>query len=124
MENKFSEDIQKNVDIILENIQKWNKLFHIKCEFFLEGWAIFLKEKNLYPRKIVIFKPYDTIYHTIKSYELNISPSDIDEHEELIAIDNIKSVSELMRELREIIYGKDLFHSAQRILEDGIKKTT
>jgi len=59
MENKFSPNIKSEVEDILKNLDFWNNYFSINLEFYFDGWAIFLKEKNLYPRCIVIFKSYN-----------------------------------------------------------------
>ena len=71
MENKYSIKTQKEINYILENISIWKDLFFIQTEFFIDGWALYLKEKTIYARKIVIFK--SNSQYSIKSFEIHLN---------------------------------------------------
>ncbi|MFX1275163.1 MAG: hypothetical protein ACFFBP_09765 [Promethearchaeota archaeon] len=109
MENKYQDDIQKEINLILERIRSWKNLFFIASEYYFDGWSIILKEKNAYPRRIVIFKSYLTNSYSIKSFEIHFDTNHKEKHEELYFVDKIRTPEEVLREIKEIIYGKDLF---------------
>ena len=86
----------------------WKELFDIKIEFYFDGWAIFLREKNCFPRSIVIFRSYEKNSYSIKSFEVNLKDYIKEEFKELYFVYNIENKDILLTELKEIIYGKDL----------------
>ena len=110
MEHKFSPETQKEINAVLDNLKEWKKLFSIKVNYFYEGWAIYLKEKSIYPRSIVIFKSYSKAYYSIKSFEIN-STKEKEIFKELYANEKIDTLSALFSEVKEIIYGKDVLGS-------------
>lgn len=121
MENKYSLEIQKEIDDILNNIDAWKDLFFINYEFYYDGWAIFLKEKNIYPRKIVIFKSYSKNSYSIKSFEIHFNNNiKKEKFKELYSKKNIENKKKLLNELKEIIYGKDLLFLASKIYYNQI----
>jgi hypothetical protein len=112
MEKKFSPDIQKEIDIILEKAQFWKNLFNITLEYYYDGWAVFLREKNIYPRCIVIFKSYEKNQYCIKSYDIYLQNYTKEKYQELYSIENIQNYDDVIKELKDIIYGKDLGNQA------------
>jgi len=119
MINKFSEEIQKEIEGILNKIQVWNALFNIKLEFYYDGWAVFLKEKNLYLRCIVIFKANESEQYSIKSYNVYLQNYKKEKYQEIYSIENINNQDDVLKELRDIIYGKDLGNQASKIYNDA-----
>ena len=114
MENKFSSLVKNEVDSVLKGFDLWKNLFFINHEFFLDGWAIFLKEKLSYPRKIVIFKSYEKNTYSIKSFEIRHNNEIEERNCELYFKENIESQEELLKEVKQIIYGKDLLQKASQ----------
>ena len=110
MDRKFSLETQNEVNAVLDNLTEWKKLFSINVDYFYEGWAIYLKEKSIYPRNIVIFKSYSENYYSIKSFEIR-SSNKKEFFEELYVNEKIETLLELNAEVKEIIYGKDLLGS-------------
>ncbi|MFX0046805.1 MAG: hypothetical protein ACFE8G_01430 [Candidatus Hermodarchaeota archaeon] len=110
MEHKFSTETQKEVNMVLDKLTEWKKLFSIKMDYFYEGWAIYLKEKSIYPRSIVIFKSYSKDYYSIKSFEI-YSNNKKEFFKELYVNEKIKTISNLYSEVKEVIYGKDILGS-------------
>lgn len=115
MNNKFSTEIQAEINDIISKIQNWKNFFNYKIEFYFDGWAIFLREKNAYPRYITIFKSYSTHTYSIKSFEVNLKDFQKEEFKELYYIDNISTKNDLLKELKDIIYGKDLIQEASEL---------
>ena len=115
MENKFDIKIKEEINYILKRIDQWKELFFIDIKFFIEGWSIFLKEKNPYPRNIVIFKPYEKICYTIKSFGVQMTQHNCEKYKEIYSIENIKSQKDLFDELKGIIFGKDLLNDILKI---------
>ncbi len=115
MNKKFSPDTQTEINDILNNIQNWNNFFNSKIEFYFDGWAIFLREKFTYPRVITIFKSYNTSTYSIKSFEVTLKNLQTEEHKEIYSNEDIKSKSDLLKELKDIIYGKDLIQEASKL---------
>ncbi len=122
MEYKFSPKIKNEIDGILKEISFWNEFFSINFDFYFDGWAIFLKEKNLYPRSIVIFKSYTTNSYSIKSFEVHLNYSKKEEFNEIFSVENIRNQSLLLKELKEIIYGKDILNNASKIYKNRFLK--
>ena len=120
MKNKFSKEIQDEIDDLLSKIQKWKNLFEIRIEYYYDGWGIFLREKNLYPRSIIIFKSYKDNIYSIKSFEIHLKDYQKELYKELFSNDNISNVSDLVVELKEVIYGKDLTEEASRIFNNSL----
>ena len=118
MSNKFSPEIQKEIENLLEKAQIWKNLFNIKLEFYYDGWAVFLKEKNIYPRCIVIFKSYENNQYSIKSYDIYLQNYKKEKYQELYSIENLRNQVDLIKELRDIIYGKDLGNQALQIYNE------
>ena len=110
MEHKFSLETQKEVNAVLDNLEEWKNLFSIKVDYFYEGWAIYLKEKSIYPRSIVIFKSYSKDYYSIKSFEIN-STIEREIFKELYVNEKIDTLSALYYEVKQVIYGKDVLGS-------------
>ncbi|TKJ22534.1 MAG: hypothetical protein CEE43_06490 [Promethearchaeota archaeon Loki_b32] len=115
MNNKFSPEIQAEINDIISKIQNWKNFFNYKIEFYFDGWAIFLREKNAYPRYITIFKSYKTRTFSIKSFEVYLKDFQKEEFKELYSIDNISTKNDLLKELKDIIYGKDLIQEASKL---------
>lgn len=115
MNNKFSPEIQAEINDIIGKIQNWKNFFHYNIEFYFDGWAIFLREKNAYPRYITIFKSYNTHTYSIKSFEVYLKDFQKEEFKELYSIDNISTKNDLLKELKDIIYGKDLIQEASKL---------
>ena len=120
MENKYSIQTQKEIDSLFIQLQVWKDLFYFKLEYHVDGWAIILDEKNAYPRKIVIFKPFHKDVYSIKSFEVRQNNGRKDVHEELYFNDRINKLDELVHEVREIIYGKDLMNIASKKYQENI----
>ncbi|MFW9882598.1 MAG: hypothetical protein ACFFG0_56775 [Candidatus Thorarchaeota archaeon] len=118
MKNKFSIKTQTEIDALLERLQEWKEFFEVKTELFFDGWAISLREKSAYPRSIVIFRSYDANSYSIKSFEILFKNYHKEEYNELYSIDNINNINSLVKEIREIIYGKDLIKEASKIYND------
>jgi hypothetical protein len=118
MTNKFSEEIQNEIERIFNKIQVWKDLFNIKLEFYYDGWAIFLKEKNLYPRCIVIFKSNENNHYSIKSYNVYLQNYKKEDYQEIYSIEHLNNQDDVIKELREIIYGKDLGSQVLKIYND------
>ena len=108
MESKYSPEIQSEINHLLDSIQVYSSYFSIKVEYFIDGFALFLSEKNLYPRRIVIFKSYNNDFFSIKSFEVNLRYNQKEEINELYSISNLDTIDKVMKELKEIIYGKDI----------------
>jgi len=114
MDYKNNLKTEKEVNIVLNKLDEWKNLFSIKVDYFYEGWAIYLKEKNIYPRSIVIFKSYSENYYSIKSFEIH-SNKEKEIFKELYANEKIDTILNLYSEVKEIIYGKDILGSISRI---------
>ena len=115
MVNKFSPEIQKEIEGVIKKTQSWKDLFSIKLEFYYDGWAIFLKEKNIYPRCIVIFKSYESNQFSVKSFDVYLQGYKKEEYHEIYSVENIKNQSDLIKELKDVIYGKDLGNQVLQI---------
>ncbi|MFX1574651.1 MAG: hypothetical protein ACFFB0_18085 [Promethearchaeota archaeon] len=70
MKSKLSTQIQNEIANIFEAIYVWKELFSFHVEFYFDGCVIYLREKNLYPRSIIIFKSYAKNTFTLKSFEI------------------------------------------------------
>ncbi|MFX0072582.1 MAG: hypothetical protein ACFFAO_15965 [Candidatus Hermodarchaeota archaeon] len=110
MESKYSPEIESEINFVLDAIRMYRNLFSINVEYFIDGWAIFLKEKFAYPRCIVIFKSNKHLMYSLKSYEIVFDNYDKERYNELYFIENLKSSEELLKELKNVIYGKDILN--------------
>ena len=115
MKNKFSIEIQAEIDDFLNKIQNWKDFFDFQIELYFDGWAITLREKSLYPRLIIIFKSFTNNMYSRKSFEIQLKELQKEEFKELYSVDNINNTDALIDELKEIIYGKDLMTEASKI---------
>ncbi|MCK4284822.1 MAG: hypothetical protein KAX18_01415 [Candidatus Lokiarchaeota archaeon] len=118
MNSKFSREIQDDIEAILKQLQFWKDIFCFNTEFYYDGWAIFLREKNLYPRCIVIFKSFENDSYSIKSFEVHLQNFKTEKFKELYSVEKIKNLDALLIELKEIIYGKDLGNQVLRMYKD------
>jgi hypothetical protein len=108
MESKYSPRIQKEINEILSRIKIFKKFFSINIEYYIDGWAIHLKEKSIYPRYFVIFKSLENNLYSIKSFEIQSNNFKNEHYKELYFENNICKIDLLLKELKEIIYGKDI----------------
>jgi len=115
MKNKFSPEIHTELNEIKYEIQEWKSLFDIEIELYFDGWAIFLREKSVYPRSITIFKSYENNTFTIKSFEIHLKEYQKEVFKELYSVEEIKNKNNMLLELKEIIYGKDLMKNASSL---------
>jgi hypothetical protein len=118
MNGKFSQKIQDEIEEILNRLRLWKDIFYFNTEIYYDGWAIFLREKNLYPRCIVIFKSYEVDSYSIKSFEVHLENYRKETFKELYSLEKIKKQDELLSELKAIIYGKDLGHKVLKMCSD------
>ena len=120
---KYSIDIQSEIDSILEGCNVWRNLFTIEIEHYIDGWAIFLRELRSKPRLIIIFKSYESNTYSIRSSEISFNTMIKNEEDlELFRVENLVDQKQLIKELRDIIYGKDLLHFAKIQFEDHFTK--
>lgn len=116
MDPKYCSKTQREVSTVLKSLFEWKNLFSIKVKYFYEGWAVYLREKSMYPRCIVIFKPYSKESFSIKSFEINFDKTKNDSYKELYVSESIYSISNLLSEIKQIIYGKDILGSIKKLL--------
>ena len=114
MNDKFSVKTQNEVNSILERLDEWKNLFLFEVKYFYEGWAIYMREKNTYPRSLVIFKSYSDDYYSIKSFEIHFREQK-ETYQELYINEKIDTVQQLLSEIKEIIYGKDILNSITKL---------
>ncbi len=110
MESKYSPQVQAEINEIKKFIEKYHNLFSLKIEYYIDGLAIFLREKNLYPRLIVIFRSSLSEVFSIKSFEIHTNEFLKEDYRELYSKEDCKDIYKLLKELREIIYGKDIIN--------------
>ena len=123
MESKYSPEIQSEINHLLDTIKIYKNLFSINIEYFIDGWAIFLNEKSICPRRIVIFKSYINDSFSIKSFEINLKNSQKEETKELYSIVNLDTLEKVMKELKDIIYGKDMMsYTSEKYFNKVLKK--
>jgi len=116
MDPKYCSKTQKEVRTVLKSLFEWENLFSIKVKYFYEGWAVYLREKSMYPRSIVIFRPYSEESFSIKSFEINYDKIKSESYKELYVNESIHSISDLLREIKQIIYGKDMLGNIKKLL--------
>jgi len=123
MENKYSPKTQAEIEKILSKIHTFKKFFSINIEYYIDGWAIFLNEKNIYPRRIVIFKSYNNDSFSIKSFEINLNDCRKEENKELYSKINLDTIDKVMKEVKDIIYGKDMMrYTSEKYFNKVLKK--
>jgi uncharacterized protein YlbG (UPF0298 family) len=119
MNDKYSVKTQNEVNSILERLDEWKNLFFLEVRYFFEGWAIYMREKNTYPRSLVIFKSYSNDYYSIKSFEIHFNEKK-ETYQELYINEKINTVQQLQSEIKEIIYGKDILESITKLNHEPI----
>ena len=119
MTDKFSHETQAEINKIMKKIRRWETFFEFQTEFYFNGWAISLREHNLYPRYIIIFKSYDTGLYSIKSFEVHLKNYQKEEFREIYSNDHLEDTNAMLEELKEVIYGKDLIEEASKIYKDA-----
>ncbi|MFW9897567.1 MAG: hypothetical protein ACFFD7_17310 [Candidatus Thorarchaeota archaeon] len=118
MNGKSYQDVQDEIEFVTNKLQLWNNIFDIDTNLYIDGWAISLREKSLYPRSIVIFKSFETNLYVIKSFEVCLENFEAEKFRELYSIENITNQDDLLIELKEIIYGKDLGNQILKMCND------
>ncbi len=119
MNDKYSVKTQNEVNSILKSLNEWKNLFFFEVKYFYEGWAINMREKNTYPRHLVIFKSYSDDYYSIKSFEIHFSKKK-ETYQELYINEKIDTVQQVQSEIKEIIYGKDILDSITKLNNESI----
>ena len=110
---KYSLEIKGEIDSIISSFHSWRNLFTIIIEHFIDGWALFLKENRAFPRKIIVFRSYEKKSYSLKSYEIYFNKISKKEEEiELYTVEGIGTKTQLIKELRAVIYGKDIINFA------------
>lgn len=102
------------IDTILRNFKIWDNSFEISQENYLDGWACIFNEKNFNPRRIVLYKDYETNTFSIKSFEIDILDYNGKNYEEIYSISDIQKFEEVLVELKRILFGKDVINSAYK----------
>ncbi|MFW9824254.1 MAG: hypothetical protein ACFFE4_15030 [Candidatus Thorarchaeota archaeon] len=118
MNGKSYQELQDEIEVLLRKVQYWKDSFDINLNLYYDGWAVFLKEKCLYPRSIVIFKSFENTSYSIKSFEVQLQNFETEKFKELYSIENIANQDDLLIELKEIIYGKDLGNQVLKMVND------
>jgi hypothetical protein len=118
MNGKSYQELQDEIEVLLRKVQFWKDIFDINCSRYYDGWAVFLKEKSLYPRSIVIFKSFENALYSIKSFEVHLQNFEAEKFKELYFIENITNQDDLLIELKEVIYGKDLGNQVLKMCND------
>jgi hypothetical protein len=113
MEDKYSDTIQKEIEVINRYLTQWDNLFSKEIKYYAEGWSVNLREKTIYPRYIVIFKEYNQNSFSIKSFEIHNNLIGKEHYKDLYFIDNITSLDALLGEIKNILYGKDILSSVK-----------
>jgi len=122
MENKYSPKTQAEIEKTLSKIHTFKKFFSISIEYYID-MAIFLNEKNIYPRRIVIFKSYNNDSFSIKSFEINLNDCRKEENKELYSKINLDTIDKVMKEVKDIIYGKDMMrYTLEKYFNKVLKK--
>lgn len=114
MENKYSRKTQSLIEKFLNFIESWNNIFSVSINYYLEGWAAYLTEKSMFPRSIVVFNPYNFDYFSLKSFEISYDKNAKENFTELYSKDNIQGFENLLRELKEVIFGKDIINTIKK----------
>ena len=118
MDLKYSKKTQSEIEELLKELNHWQRFFAITLNYFYEGWALYLREKTIYPRLIVVFKPYLNKCYLISSFEIHHTESNKELYKKLYFNDQIQTISEAVSEFNKILYGKDLISSLSRRITD------
>jgi hypothetical protein len=118
MIDKFSHETQAEINKVMKKIRRFENFFEFQTEYYFNGWAISLREQNLYPRYIIIFKSYDTGLYSIKSFEVHLKNYQEEEFREIYSNDHLEDANAMLEELKDVIYGKDLIEEASKIYKD------
>ena len=119
MVDKFSHETQAEINKIMKKIRRWENFFEFQTDFYFNGWSISLREQNLYPRYIIIFKSYDTGLYSIKSFEVHLINYQKEVYKEIYTNNHIEDTNIMLEELKDIIYGKDLIEEASKIYKNA-----
>ena len=122
MDLKYSNKTQSEIDELLNKLNIWEKFFKITLNYFYEGWAIYLRERALYPRLIVIFKPYLNKYYSISSFEIHNTENNKEVYKKLYINEKIQNTLDLVSEFNKILYGKDICSSLLSITPSQFEK--
>lgn len=118
MENKYSPKNQAEIEKILSKIHTFKKFFSIIIEYYID-MAIFLNEKY-----IVIFKSYNNDSFSIKSFEINLNDCRKEENKELYSKINLDTIDKVMKEVKNIIYDKDMMrYTLEKYYNKVLKKS-
>ncbi len=112
-------DNQVEIDYITSQLGIWNHIFIVKKEFYLDGYALYFIEKNLYPRLIVIYKSKKTQDFSLNSYKkiFDIKHSK-EKFLELYSVKRIKNAEDLLKHLRKTFCGSDIItYAIQKYLK-------
>jgi hypothetical protein len=118
MENKYSLKTQNDINQILKKLEIWKNQFSIEISYYYEGWAINLTEKSIYPRLIIIFSPFNQDIYSIKSFEIHYEENKKETYKEIYVRNYLENIADLLKEVNEIIYGKDLINSISKKYND------
>lgn len=113
MQDGLIDDNQAEIDYIISQLGIWNYIFIVKREFYLEGYALYFVEKNLYPRLIVVYKSKKNQDFSLYSYKKIF---DIEHNKEkfleLYSIKKIENTEDLLKHLRKTFCGSDIIINA------------
>lgn len=111
--SKYDNDVKQEIESILNVLEYWKELFSINYEFYIDGWAIYLREKRIYPRLIVLFRSERG--YSLKSYEIHLM-RDKEIRKEIFSLEHIANKEEALEEVKNVIYGKDLIKKVKQKL--------
>ena len=70
----------------------------------------------------MLFKSYDTNNYSIKSYETHFTRLYNKKYKELVQINNIEDIDVFLKEIKDIIYGKDFYYFTKANFFNKIKR--
>ncbi len=111
MDQKFSNKTQKEIEELLRRLNEWEKYFSITLNYFYEGWALYFRERTMYPRLIVVFKPYSESTFSLSSFEIHTCIENKERFRQLYLNNKISNVNDLISEFKKVLYGKDIISS-------------
>ena len=114
MENKYSRKTQCLIEKLLKFIEYWDNIFSVSINYYIEGWAAYITEKSMFSRSIVVFNPYNFDYFSLKSFEISYDKNAKEMFTELYSKENIQGIENLLHELKEVIFGKDLIKTIKK----------
>lgn len=109
------------INYLIQFITKsYNTQFIIIGEELSDGWRINLRERTLFPRLIQITKNEKKESFMIQSFEIihKAYPNSSEYREglnKLYESEEMLDMESLIKELKEILFGKDLLHSMRDI---------